>query len=134
MESESQFIWPLRIYYEDTDVGGIVYHANYLKYFERARTEWLRSIGVDLVSLSKQDVSFAIRSAEIEYLRPCFLNDAMQIHTSLERCGGASLTFYQILKRDNEIVAVARILVACVQGSSLKPMRVPKNIIEGLKG
>lgn len=121
---------PLRVYYEDTDAGGIVYYANYLKFFERARTEWLRSIGFEQDILMEQSVGFVVKRVEMHNHAPARFNQLLSIITELVNCKGASLDFKQIIKgpADN-IVAEADIRVASVNLNTMKPVRVPKAIL-----
>ena len=132
------FAWSVRIYYEDTDTGGIVFYANYLKFFERARTEWLRRGGNGMPGISQQQVTdtlglmFVVRSTTVEYRRPAVLDDELRIVSTVERLGRVGIDFHQeaFVMRDGtaQLVAVGRIKVACVSRDRLKPSPVPEAI------
>jgi acyl-CoA thioester hydrolase len=117
--------FPLRVYYEDTDAAGMVYHANYLKFAERGRSEMLRSIGFGHRRLGSEDgVGFAVRRCSIDYLAPARLEDALTVDTTLEGVGAATLQVRQQIRRDGELLADLDILVACV-GRDGRPRRLP---------
>ena len=131
-ESEPAFSLPVRVYYEDTDSGGVVYYANYLKFMERARTEWLRSLGFEQDELrSREGLLFAVRRAEIDYVRPALFNDLLRV--TIDRCasGGASLIFEQAIRReaDEALCCRGRIRVACLSDKALRPSRIPNNLL-----
>jgi len=117
--------FPLRVFYEDTDAGGMVYHANYLKFAERGRSEMLRSLGFGHRRLGSEDgVGFAVRRCSIDYLAPARLEDALTVDTTLEGVGAATLQVHQQIRRDGELLADLDILVACV-GHDGRPRRLP---------
>jgi acyl-CoA thioester hydrolase len=117
-----EFIWPVRIYYEDTDIAGIVYHANYLKFMERARTEWLRHLGLEQTQIRQQYQSiFVIRQVQIDYLKPARFNDELQITVQVKRLGRASMTLQQNIGRGHDILCTAVVKIACVHDVSLRP-------------
>ncbi|SFB90113.1 acyl-CoA thioester hydrolase [Marinospirillum celere] len=126
---DKRFCLPIRVYYEDTDAGGIVYYVNYLKFMERARTEWLRTLGWDQSTL---DVLFVVRRVETDYLQPARLDDFLDVDVQLESAKGAKLTFLQQVSRGAELLCQARVDVACVDRSRLKPCRLPKDMIAAL--
>ena len=116
---------PLRVYYEDTDAAGIVYHANYLKFAERGRSEMLRSLGFPHRKLGTEDgVGFAVRRCTIEYLAPARLEDALTVDTTLTGIGAATLQARQEIRRDGELLADIDIVVACI-GRDGRPRRIP---------
>ena len=115
-----------RIFYEDTDAGGIVYYANYLRYLERARTELLRELGYSQHALLQQGIAFAVRSAQIEYLKPAKLDDLLTIQTTIESLGRAQLSFSQCIFRDETRLLDAKIRVACIDPGLGKPIAMPK--------
>jgi acyl-CoA thioester hydrolase len=130
------FYWPVRVYYEDTDSGGVVYYANYLKYLERARTEWLRNLGIEQDVLAKSaGVIFAVRALTIEYLRPARFNEQLYAGAAVGGRRAASLTFQQrVVRADSaaaaaldaaEVLCTARVEVVCVDAARLKPRRIP---------
>ena len=128
------FQWPARVYYEDTDATGVVYHANYLRYFERARTEWLRALGVSQQSLrAESGVVFTLANLEVDYLRPARLDDDLVITVSVEHLRRASLTFVQAvhLKSDPDApLARARARVACVDEHGFRPCPLPDDFVQ----
>lgn len=123
------FVWPLRIYYEDTDVSGVVYHANYLRYFERARTEWLRALGCSQESLRVEDgVAFTVSELQIAFRQPARLDDALEATVEVSELRRASLRFTQRLRdaaRPDRLLATADVRVACVDATSFKPRALP---------
>jgi acyl-CoA thioester hydrolase len=122
----SEFRWPIRVYWEDTDAGGVVYHASYIRYFERARSEWMRALGWSQAQLAEeQKVLFSVVNLHIHYQRPARLDDLLEVITQARIAGGASLEFEQQLQRDGEVVAGGSVLVACVNATTFKPRRLP---------
>ena len=128
------FTLPLRIYVYDTDYGGIVYHANYLKYMDRARTEWLAAEGFTLEKLAAQQLHFVVRSVQIDYRRPARLNTMLEIDSCVTHIGKTSLTFTHIARNQTDkenIFCQAEIKLVCIN-DSLKPIAVPPLILEKL--
>ena len=120
------FDWNVRVYYEDTDAGGIVYYANYLKFFERARTEWLRALEVGQQQLaSERGIMFVVRSAKIDYAAPAKLDDELRLTVAISKLGRASLTFTQKAWRGEQLLASAEVLVACVTVDGVRPCQIP---------
>ena len=120
------FTWPVRIYYEDTDAGGIVFYANYLKFFERARTEWLRACGVDQHQLAGQEGAiFVVKSAAIDYHAPARLDDVLNLTLSIEKLGKASVQFVQQAWHGDVLLCSAQVKVGCVDASTLRPRPLP---------
>ena len=120
------FTWPVRIYYEDTDAGGIVFYANYLKFFERARTEWLRAAGVNQQALAEQDGAiFVVKHASIDYHAPAKLDDVLNLTLSIEKLGRASVQFTQQAWRGEVLLASASVKVGCVDAATLRPRSLP---------
>lgn len=131
--TQAAFRWPVRVYYEDTDAGGIVYYANYLKFFERARTEWLRALGFEQDELRRRHgLVFAVRRAAIEYRRPVHFNDCLTVTAAVIRCGRAGLDFYQEAWRDDDghCCATGEVGVACVRLDGMRPARIPDELME----
>ena len=131
------FTWPIRVYFEDTDMAGVVYYANYLKFMERARTEWLRDLGFEQDRLKAEDrLVFAVRSAEVEYLSPARFNDVLAVESQVIRAGRASIVFAQeVLRHDDEkrvLLAQGRIKVACLDAQSFKPAAMPRLLLEAV--
>jgi acyl-CoA thioester hydrolase len=127
--SREPFRWPVRVYYEDTDAGRVVYYANYLKYLERARTEWLASLGFTLTALeSEHRVVFAVHRLAIEYLRPARLYDALEVTLAVAERGRSRLIARQDVLRDGEPLARAQVTLACLDPSSWRPARIPQTL------
>jgi len=121
------FKWSVRVYYEDTDAGGVVYYANYLKYFERCRTEWLRALGVDQSALARdQGLQFVVARIEADYLRPGGLDDELVIHARALQVGHCSIVFEQFARRGDDVLARAQVSVACVDAHRRRPARLPE--------
>jgi len=120
-------VYALRVYYEDTDAGGIVYYANYLRFIERARTEALRALGIPHARLVAEfGVMFVVRRVEMDYLRPAKLDDLLRVATEAEDIGGASLLLRQtVMAEDKTNLAIARIRLACVSQAEERPRRIP---------
>ena len=128
-ENENTFLWPVRIYYEDTDSGGVVYYANYLKYMERARTEWLRAEGFEQDELiAKNNVIFVVRSVQADYLLPARFNDEIIVSTKRVKKGKASITVEQVVKRNSDVLCVATIKIACLTADDFKPAVMPGDL------
>jgi acyl-CoA thioester hydrolase len=120
------FSWPARVYWEDTDGGGIVYYANYLKYLERARTEWLRALGFSQQALAaEQGILFTVVSLAAEYRRPARLDDALEVTCEPAVDGGATLRFKQRVLRGDELLLCAQVRVACIDARTMRPRRLP---------
>ena len=119
---------PIRIYYEDTDAGGITYYANYLRFLERGRTEMLRSLGVSQRALMQQNIAFAVRSVQAEYLKPARLDDELVVHSHIESLGHAQLMFAQCIKRGDDRLLDAKIRVACIDPVAGKPIPMPRDL------
>ena len=132
------FIWSVRVYYEDTDNSGVVYYANYLKFMERARTEWLRSLGFEQDALSEREkVLFVVRSVKLDYRRPARFNDLLEVQSRVVATRGASLTFAQAILRagqSNESLCSGRIRVACVDANSFRPRPIPRQVLTEMIG
>lgn len=123
------FRWRVRVYYEDTDAGGVVYYSNYLKFFERCRTEWLRSLGVDQATLACNDgLRFVVVELEAKYLSPARLDDELTVEAALGGLGRCSLRFEQRAIRAGEVLALGRVKVACVDAQRGLPARLPESI------
>lgn len=117
----------VRIYYEDTDCGGVVYYANYLRYFERGRTELLRDLGMELGQFMDQGLYFVVAKAEIEYHRPARYGELLKVETSVSEVGYASVVFRHTVLRDEEVIAIGSVTVATVD-ASFKPKKMPKSM------
>jgi len=131
----SQFIWPVRVYYEDTDSGGVVYYANYLKFMERARTERLRTLGFEQDRLrTEQGILFTVHSIQVDFRQPARFNDALEVSAAVSEQRRASLTFDQQIRRRDEpsVLCSGKIRIACVDAASFRPSPIPAFILEAL--
>ena len=123
---EPAFSLPVRVYYEDTDAAGVVYYANYLRFLERARTEWLAALGHPLAELERvHGIVFVVRRIEVDYRLPARLSDALDVTVAIETLGRASLTVMQQVLRNGQTLASARVMLACVDRERMKPVRIP---------
>jgi acyl-CoA thioester hydrolase len=126
----NDFLWQVRVYYEDTDAGGVVYYANYLKFFERARTEYLRSLGYEQDLLAcNQNIVFIVRKVTIDYFKPAFFNQLLNVSVKIIRIRKASILFQQnILSLDSERICQAEVKIACIDKTTSKPVTIPEFI------
>ena len=130
--SDAGFSWPVRVYYEDTDSGGVVYYANYLKFLERARTEWLRALGFDQARLaSERGLLFAVRELHLDLKRPARLDDRLQVSAAVAERRGASLLFAQAVTREGETEPLCRgrVRVACLDAEGFRPRPLPDDLV-----
>ena len=126
MNDRPPFCWPVRVYWEDTDAGGVVYHARYLAFLERARSEWMRALGQGQGLLrARDDLVFAVRSMEIDFRAPARLDDQLQVSVALLECRGASLMLGQAVRRDGMPLLQARVRLAALAASSFRPRPIP---------
>jgi acyl-CoA thioester hydrolase len=124
-----RFSVPFRVYWEDTDAGGVVYYANYLKFMERCRTDWLRDLGVDQVRLrAERGLQFAVVRVTVDFLRPAVLNDEILVTAELEHLRGATIAFKQTIMRGDAQLIDASARVACLDSGTLKPRPIPKDL------
>jgi acyl-CoA thioester hydrolase len=127
------FHWPVRVYWEDTDAGGVVYYATYLKFMERARSEWLRALGFEQDALRDEaGVLFVVRRVEVDYLAPARFNEQIEVSVSLHEIGRASLSVKQTLSRGPTRLVSARVTLACVDAVRFKPVKIPAPILQAL--
>ncbi|WP_032093680.1 tol-pal system-associated acyl-CoA thioesterase [Necropsobacter rosorum] len=123
------FSFPVRVYYEDTDAGGVVYHARYLHFFERARTEYLRGLNFSQQTLlHERNIAFVVKSMQIDYCLPAKLDDLLRVDTDVTEVKGATILFTQLLRRENVILCKATVKVACVDLGKMKPTAIPVEI------
>jgi acyl-CoA thioester hydrolase len=128
------FSWPTRVYWEDTDAGGVVYHAQYLAFLERARTEWLRAHGKGQQALRVElDLVFAVRAMRIEFRQPARLDDALVVSVALRECRRASLVLAQSIDRDGVRLLDAQVRVAALNASDFRPRAIPLPLYDELK-
>lgn len=128
-EMPSVFHWAVRVYYEDTDAGGIVFYANYLKFFERARTEWLRAAGIGQQELlEQQGVAFVVKRATLDYHAPARLDDELTLTTRVEKMGRASIEFVQQAWRGEQLLTSAAVRVGCVDTNTMRPRSLPDEV------
>ena len=141
---KKEFTFPVRVYYEDTDAGGVVYHANYLRFMERARTECLRTVGFDVARLTEQNIFFVVRRVEVNYLRPARLGDALVVMSRVMKASRAKLIFQQTVcvhheeqppsgrSSQGEPLCIGNITVVCVN-SKMKLCRIPLQVVESIQ-
>ena len=128
------FNWPVRVYYEDTDSGGVVYYANYLKFFERARTEWLRNFGVNQDKLAQeQGLIFVVRRALIDFIRPARLDDFLEIEVEPAKLARVYVDLNQEARCGSRVLARAQVRVACLRKSDFKPVPLPQFLRESIQ-
>jgi acyl-CoA thioester hydrolase len=135
---DDAFSWKVRVYYEDTDTGGVVFYANYLKFFERARTEWLRAAGVGQQALAEtHQAMFVVKCTEVDYHAPAKLDDELKLSVIVERLGRASVQFIQqawrIRGAQAALLATGRIRVACVDTATFKPRPIPETVLASIR-
>ncbi|MEF8833531.1 MAG: tol-pal system-associated acyl-CoA thioesterase [Halofilum sp. (in: g-proteobacteria)] len=134
-DNGAYFRLPVRVYYEDTDAGGVVYYANYLKYLERARTEWLRAAGWGQTALAgDRGLLFAVRSIELDYHAPARLDDALEIEARIAALGRARIDFAQRVLRDGEPLCTGGVRVACLDAGTFRPRALPDDMKEVFAG
>ncbi|AKR44754.1 4-hydroxybenzoyl-CoA thioesterase [Methylophilus sp. TWE2] len=123
------FVFPVRVYYEDTDAGGVVYHSRYLNFMERARTEWLRASGFTQSTLTQQEqVLFVVHSMQLQFKKPARLDDELEVFSQLMEMGRGSFSCRQHIMRDDTVLIEAQVKVACVDADSFKPTGIPARI------
>jgi acyl-CoA thioester hydrolase len=122
--------WPVRVYYEDTDSGGVVYHSNYLNFMERARTEWLRALGFEQTFLRDAlSVVFVVHSMRIAFKKPAKFNDLLLVTSEIEKLGHSSMVFDQKITMDNQLLVEAQVKLACVSTTNFKPTVIPQSVL-----
>lgn len=129
--SRETFIHPVRVYYEDTDAGGVVFYANYLKFMERARTEWLRALGFSQHALARdEDLVFAVVKVALNYRKPARLDDELHVGARVTSIGRSSIVFEQFVRRaaDDELLCDGEVRVACLGAAAFKPRAIPDTI------
>ena len=127
MTSTMGFALPVRVYFQDTDAGGVVYHANYLNFMERARTEWLRAHGYSNAGLMKEfGMVFVVRSIKLDFLKPALLDDSLDVTARIKDIGRSRISLTQVILRGNEVLAEAEVHLVCVSLASFKPVSVPE--------
>lgn len=128
------FCWPIRIYYEDTDAGGVVYHARYAHFFERARTEMLREKGFEQQKLRKENLAFVVRKMTIDYLHPAKLDDLLTVETTITYVQLTSLAFFQrLINQQGKEICTAEIVIVSIDTFKMKPTRLPESIVAEFK-
>jgi len=128
-------VFPIRVYYEDTDIAGVVYYANYLKFYERGRTEMVRAMGLDQRVLIEQGLAFAVAHIDATYIKPARFNDALEVVTHVSKVGRASVVFEQQLRMagdPSQILNKAQVKVACVTVADMKPAALPAELLKEL--
>lgn len=133
MPGSTGFSWPVRVYYEDTDSGGVVYYANYLRFMERARTEWLRAHGFEQTQLADEHrVIFVVREVQVKYLKPALFNDLLEVTVSVAKLGRSWIDFVQTVEGGG-VLAQAQVKVVCVNRETFKPVMIPPRVREKLE-
>ena len=128
------FRFPVRVYYEDTDAAGVVYYANYLKFMERARTEWLEALGFPLAAFEREHgIVFVVHRCEIDYLLPARLNDALHVSVEPIKLGAATIKARQVVRRGDVVLTSALVMLACLDAESWRPARVPASLAATLE-
>ena len=126
MNKHKVFSWPVRVYFQDTDAGGVVYHASYVNFMERSRTEWLRTFGYSNAGLMKElGVVFVVRSLKLEYLKPALLDDMVTVTSQIKEIGRSRLNIHQTVLRGDEVLVEGEVHLACVDVKTFKPVSVP---------
>jgi len=132
--SELRFSWPTRIYWEDTDAGGVVYHARYVAFMERARTEWMRGLGFGQERMrGEHGMVFAVRSMEMDFILPARLDDALEVTATLVECRRASMVFAQQVRRDGQLLLTARVRIAALDARTFRPRAMDAALMVVLK-
>jgi len=130
---QTKFVWPVRVYYEDTDAGGVVFYANYLKFYERARTEMLRDMGFEQDELMMQEsVIFVVRSVQIDYLKPAKFNELISVTAELSLVKSASIVFEQTITRGDDLLNKASVKIACLDAKTMRPKYIPETLKRAL--
>ncbi len=126
MSKHAIFAWPVRVYFQDTDAGGVVYHSNYVNFMERARTEWLRTFGYSNAGMMQElGVVFVVRSMKLDYLKPAILDDLLSVTAQVTAIGRSSITVVQTVLRGETLLTEAEVYLVCVDVKTFKPVRVP---------
>lgn len=126
MSKHKVFSWPVRVYFQDTDAGGVVYHASYVNFMERSRTEWLRTFGYSNAGLMRElGVVFVVRSLKLDYLKPALLDDLVTVTSQIKEIGRSRLNLHQTVLRGEEVLVEGEVHLACVDVKTFKPVRVP---------
>jgi len=129
----NNFSWPVRVYYEDTDAGGVVFYANYLKFFERARTEMLRAMGYEQDELTANEgIIFVVRSVQVDYLSPARFNEQLQVSAEVRLVKKASLTFEQMITRGDDVLCKGSVRIACLDAQTMRPKAIPETLFRAI--
>ncbi len=126
MSKHKIFSWPVRVYFQDTDAGGVVYHASYVNFMERSRTEWLRTFGYSNAGLMKElGVVFVVRSLKLDYLKPALLDDLVTVTSQIKEIGRSRVSIFQTVTREKELLVEGEVHLVCVDVKTFKPVSVP---------
>jgi len=129
MHKKTTFNWPVRVYYEDTDAGGVVYHSNYLNFMERARTEWLRALGFEQPQVKADlGVIIVVHSLAVEFKAPAYFNDMLEVHCKLTKIGRGSIEIEQKIMREHHLLIKTQVKLAFVNADTFKPLGIPTDI------
>ena len=127
MSKHKIFTWPVRVYFQDTDAGGVVYHASYVNFMERARTEWLRTHGYSNAGMMQElGLMFVVRSMKLDYLRPALLDEMLDVTAQIAEVGRSRLTLMQTVRREEELLTTGEVHLVCVSKETFKPVSVPE--------
>ncbi|WP_240126810.1 tol-pal system-associated acyl-CoA thioesterase [Thermomonas alba] len=127
------FVWPVRVYWEDTDAGGVVYHAQYLAFMERARSEWMRRAGLDQDTLRRaHDLLFVVRAMAVDFRAPARLDDQLSVSVALLECRGASFVLAQRIERADTLLVTAEVKIAALRAADFRPRRIPTSLLSHL--
>ncbi|PKO47189.1 MAG: tol-pal system-associated acyl-CoA thioesterase [Betaproteobacteria bacterium HGW-Betaproteobacteria-22] len=133
MDKRIEFTWPVRVYYEDTDAGGVVYHSNYLNFMERARTEWLRALGFEQTDLKDSlGIVIVVHSLSIVFKSPAYFNDLLAVHCDIAKIGKSSIEIAQKITSDAKTLVNAHVKVAFVRADTFKPVGIPEQIKQAM--
>jgi acyl-CoA thioester hydrolase len=126
MSKHKIFSWPVRVYFQDTDAGGVVYHASYVNFMERSRTEWLRTFGYSNAGLMKElGVVFVVRSLKLDYLKPALLDDLVTVTSQIKEIGRSRVSIFQTVTREKDVLVEGEVHLVCVDVKTFKPVSVP---------
>ncbi len=120
-------VFPIRVYYEDTDMAGIVYYANYLRYIERARSDWVRDLGIDQLEMKADGVVFAVRRVEADYIAPAVFDDVLEVRTEMTQLTPARMVMWQCIYKEEQLLFEAKVTIVCI-GTGGKPSRLPAKL------
>jgi len=128
-----EFRFPIRVYIEDTDAGGIIYYVNYLKFMERARTEYLRSLGYGKQAIFNSNLMFVVKSVNVDYMKPASLDDELEVTAKAIKLGGANMVMEQLIFRSDELLCRGEVKIVSVDKATVRPTRIPKAMVDAVR-